>query len=358
MTTNVRLHYPSQAAYIKEDGASGAYTYIHGMQSGSDNADIPTENINTWGQSSPYEIIEDTPEVSIDFERVLDGCAPIYLLASQGAASATISGREGVKSVVAIGMYNSANSYANGSTLRTVEFSGVQISSVGYTFNVDGAFTENVSFVGNERSFAEGGSELYGSIPSDPTSGGADEPCALTGCSGGVQLKENLKYNGTYPTLLPTVIPGVSSSGTVAIAADNIPTVPVQSISISADFGRETISILGARGAYARTATFPIEVTCDIEILSQSGDGINITELGVFDGCDYANAPYQRIRVATDGGLIIDLGNRNKLTSIAQTHGDTGGGNATYTLSFVGQSVMSVFHQQDPSAIVYSGFWQ
>jgi hypothetical protein len=355
--TQTRLYYPCEGLFIKADKAAGAYTFVHGVQSASDSVEIPTQDVNELGQITPYEIVEDTPNVTFDCERVIDGCCPIYLLATKGATSGSLTGRQDKRCVLAVAGYDSSSNYITGTPLRVCEFSGMQPTSVSYTFNVDGPFTESVSFVGDNRTWRAGGANLYGSIPSNPTANGTDEPCALTACSGGVQFKENLRFDGAYPTLLPTTIPGISASGTMPLQSNGCPTVPIQSISLSVDLNREVINQLGCKTAYARLVTFPVDVSCEIEVLSQSGDGVNISELGTLVGCEYTNAPESRIRVSTDCGLIIDLGDRNKLTGVSHTYGDSSGSNATFTLSFTGKSVMSVFHTvSDVSAITYSGF--
>lgn len=349
-----RQHYPTQALSVKVVGATGAYNFVHGVQTMSETFNINTTTINEWGQIEPYEIIEGLPEGTLQVERVLDGCTPLYLLATYGAASASLTGRQDVRSVIAVGMYDSSVNYVSGNPGRVLEFSGLNVNSIGFSFNTDGAFTESVGFVGNYR--LPGATASYGTFAANPTASGTDVPCALTSCSGGVQVKENIKFTGTYPTLLPTNIPGITSSGTMPFS-NGCPAVPIQSISINCDLNRETVSQLGCRGAYARYAQFPVDVTCEIVVLSQSGDNISITELGTFDGCDYSNVSAQRIRVCTTDGLVVDLGNKVKMSSIATQFGGADGGNTTFTISYTGKSIMSVFHPNDPSLFTYAGTW-
>ena len=51
----------------------------------------------------------------------------------------------------------------------------------------------------------------------------------------------------------------------------------IQSISVSTDFGQENIQELGRFGPYHRFATFPIEVTCEFEVIATSGDLVNVS---------------------------------------------------------------------------------
>jgi hypothetical protein len=349
-----RQYYATSALYVKPVGDTGVYSFAHGVQTMSETFNINTTTINEWGQIEPYEIIEGTPEGTLQVERVLDGCTPLYLLATEGASSASLTGRQDIRSILAVAMYDSSVNYVSGTPGRVIEFSGLNVNSIGFSFNTDGAFTESVGFIGNYRLPA--GTASYGTFPTNPTTSGTDEPCALTSCSGGVQVKENIKFTGTYPTLLPTDIPGITSSGTMPIS-NGCPAVPIQSISINCDLNRETVNQLGCRGAYARYAQFPVDVTCEIVVLSQSGDNVRITELGTFDGCDYSNATAQRIRVCTTDGLVVDLGDKVKMSSISTQFGGADGGNTTFTLSYTGKSIMSVFHPNDPSGFTYAGTW-
>jgi hypothetical protein len=351
---NTRHFYANSALFIKPAADAGAYDFVRGIQSASDSFDLPAEFLSQWGMIGDYEAVDGTADVTFDCEKLIDGSVPLYLAATEGSSAASLTARSEKRSVIAVGVYPSDADYVTGTPTRVFEYSGMQPTNVSYTFNVDGPFTESMSFLGNYAEWQAAGAK-YGTIPSNPTSSGTDVPPALTACSGGVQFKENLLYTGTYPTLLPTFISGITSSGTMPMS-NSCPTVPIQSITVSVDLSREKIDQLGCKTPYARLAQFPVDVTTEIEVLSQSGHGLEVTERGsVAVGCEYTNAPVARIRVCTQSGLVIDLGSKNKLTGVTQTFGDTGGSNATYTLSFTNKSVMSVFHPNDPSSITYAG---
>ena len=106
---------------------------------------------------------------------------------------------------------------------------------------------------------------------------------------------------------------------------------------MSTDFGQENIQELGRFGPYARYATFPIEVTCEFEVIATSGDLINVS----------GNAPNlvgRDIRIQDTAGTILDLtgSTPNKLSSVSYSGGDTGGGNATITYSYSNFNVLLV----------------
>jgi len=351
---NVRVFYANSALFIKPDADAGTYDFVRGIQSASDSFDLPSEFLQQWGMAGDYEAVDGTADVTFDCEKLVDGSTPLFLAATEGSSAASLTARSEKRCVLAVGIYRSDADYVSGTPTRVMEYSGQQPTNISYSFTTDGPFTESMSFVGNYATWQAAGAK-YGALPSNPTSSGTDVPPALTACSGGVQFKENLRFTGTYPTLLPTFIPGISASGTMPMNG-SCPTIPIQSITVSVDLTRETIDQLGCKTPYARIAQFPVDVTTEIEVLSQSGHGLEITEIGsLLVGCERTNAPTSRLRIATDSGLTIDLGSKNKLTGTTQTYGDAGGSNATYTLSFTNKSVMSVYHVNDPSSIVYSG---
>ena len=258
-------------------------------------------------------------------------------------------------------------------------------SSVSYNFPLEDNFTEDITLVGNDKGWKKyGANETIGCATapwnfanaSGAFSGNDDQPLA-TGTNraswddgtpasdvvqlGGVNRRENLKFfpanaadgGGPEYTILPTEIPGINATGWMnPKAADN--ETHLQSISVSTDLGREELFELGTRQPYARIVTFPVEVTCDIEVLSISGDLID----AFADGCETTTAPCsgvkdnlsnQKIRIATCEGTIVYLGEKNKLSSVNYGGGDAGGGNVTVTYSYSTFNDFTVMHPQDPS---------
>ena len=154
-------------------------------------------------------------------------------------------------------------------------------------------------------------------------------------------------------TRLPTDIPGVDSSGWMSPTANASNFAHVGNISVSTDLGREELFELGTRQPYARVVTFPIEVTCDIELVSASGDMVD----ALADGCGgdtsctgiVDNLSNQVIRIATCEGTRIFLGTKNKLASVNYGGGDAGGGNVAVTYSYTTFNDLTVMHPEDPS---------
>ena len=152
---------------------------------------------------------------------------------------------------------------------------------------------------------------------------------------------------------LPTEIPGITSTGS-NIRTAGVFGAHINSITVSADLGREQILELGRKGPYHRFATFPTEVTCEIETTSLSGDLLSATEEGRLTestdvGRDLGNLSNQSIRVATAEGLRLGLGAKNKLSSVNYAGGDAGGGNVTTTFSYTNFNDLTVIHSTEAS---------
>jgi hypothetical protein len=224
------------------------------------------------------------------------------------------------------------------------------VSSVSYTFPVDGNFTEDVTLVGNDKIW--GATTATGSFANN-----TDEPAA----GEGVNRRQHLDMANS---LFPIEIPGISPSGkNTLIGSGSGHAVHFQNITVSCDLGRESILELGTMVPYHRYVTFPVEVTSEFEVIAVSGDGINATESGYWTG-DYTyggsasvatasntgcasarfNLRDQKIFIQTCEGTRIGLGQKNKLTSVNYTGGDTGGGNVSVTYSYSNFNDFSVAH--------------
>jgi hypothetical protein len=77
-----------------------------------------------------------------------------------------------------------------------------------------------------------------------------------------------------------------------------------------------------------RYASFPFEVSCEIEVMATEGDLINVS------GNAENLTARTRLSIKDTAGTVLNLGTQNKLTSVAYTGGDTGGGNASITYSY------------------------
>jgi len=415
-------HYGNNPAQ-KARATVSPWIAAHGVQSAAVTTTFNLEQAFELGQLSIYENIEGIPDIEVSLTKVLDGYPLLYHLATNeigptGGESApynvdgtalptthphapTLAGRSNAKCLVSLGIWPDTQDQAEGDFSTNMEASGMFCSSISYNFPLEDNFTEDVTVVGNNKAWyntsdvqnivgdkACASPTWSGLVASGGFSGNSDGPKATgvntpwgpTGVegigevsqNGGVNRRENLYFSPTTEKLiapatgfdytrLPAQIPSVDTNGWINTRADGNE-AHVQSITVSCDLGREELFELGTRQPYARVVTFPIEVTCDIEMLSLSGDLINALADGCVAGTDPCtdiqdNLSNEVIRIATCEGTRIYLGNKNKLASINYGGGDAGGGNVTVTYSYTTFNDFTVLHPQDPTS-QSSGWWE
>jgi hypothetical protein len=357
MAGNRRVFYAVQRAGIAPLGDPN-YETLRGLQTLGLTTSFNLEQAFEIGQLEIYENIEGNPDVEVTTEKVLDGYAPVYILATQqsgtgGSTSASLTGRSTARSTLAIEIYTdtfdaaSPNRAGQGPAGAAVELSGLYVSAVTYNVPVEGNATESCTLVGNNKYWKNGNALTF---IDDPFLNNNDSPAALAG-SGGVNRREDvlLGVSGSvFPSELPGVVAHATGSGYVNLGADGEYTAHMQNISISTDLGREELFELGRKGPYFRFVTFPTEVTSEITMTAASGDQINATE-DVSTGCGATNnLTDQTIILKMCEGLHVDCGQKNKLSSIGVTGGDAGGGNVEVTYTYSNFNSMSVYHTADP----------
>ena len=327
-----RIFYAVQQVAIGQ-APEGTYQVLKGVQSVSMTTTFNLEQAFELGQLEIYENIEGVPSVEMTINRLLDGTALAYVLAAGSYANADDINLASTNEFTArLGIWDEATDSSAGGTnanpANQVTISGAFISNVSYTFGVDGNFTEELGITATDKAWYED-CDAAAAWADDYTAGAFaannDEP----DFAGGVQRRE---YFDTASSNLPTVIPeGVNR---------------LQSVSISADFGREDLFELGQKGPFAKVATFPLEVTCSIEVLSSGGDLVSAAAEGCATGltsCDVNNnLTDEPILVVLCDGTRVDLGTKNKLSSVSYGGGDAGGGNVTTTFDFVTYNKLSV----------------
>lgn len=366
---NNRVFYACQKAGIAPLGSTN-YTTIRGLQSIGMTTNFNLEQVFEIGKLEIYQNIEGIPDIQVDLEKVLDGNAPIYTLATQQGTAATLVGRSNARCSLAVSIYPDDSTTAEGTPNAQCQLSGLYVSSVGYQVATEGRATESVSFVGNNKVWVGiiAGTS-YGSFADGNVFTNAANPKAISG-SGGVNGREGVSFvytgsgrdaNGSISgagTVLPQDIPGVSTSGTNDRNADTTFKAHLQSFNTNVDLGREDLFELGRRGAYFKFVSFPVEVTTEIAVIASSGDLISATEDGINagTGCNAGtNLSDRTIRLQMCEGLQVNLGRKNKLSSVGVTGGDAGGGNVEVTYSYTNFNDFSVYHPSDPSRTT-SGF--
>jgi hypothetical protein len=318
---NNRIFYAIQAVGIKTtDGSTTGdittATWVKGIQSVGVTTNFTLDQAYELGQLEVYANNENVADVEVTLNKVLDGKTLLYTAAGGSSVDSNIVAAGNNKSALFLAIYPDSESHASGVASVIMHCSGMYIGSVGYTFPVDGNATEDLTLVGNSKSFYTG-AQIDASLETDfaAIDQTPDEP------NNGLVRRQNI-------ILESSVFP------TSALAASRGASGGFQSISISADFGRDNIYELGSYKPYYKFASYPITVTCDFEMIATTGDQ---------KGISTSNAPTltdETIKIYAQAGsgaaYEFDLGTKNKLTSVNYTGGDTGGGNATVTFSYQG----------------------
>lgn len=370
MSSNNRIFYAIQALGFAEHdvvcptgsggcGVAGSGTHpsgfrtAHGVQSVGMNTTFNLEQVFELGQLELYENVEGIPDIELTAQKVLDGYPLLYHLATPGATSATLVGRSNERCFAALNIYPDTFDNASGTPLQSVGLSGMYVSALTYTLNVEGSSTEDVTLVGNNREWVASGLTHFAPSAFD----GSDEPLSLT-ASGGVAQRENILMgsgcsmsdagviSGASGSIWPTEIDGIDANGHNLVSGGAY-SAHIQTVTISTDLGREELFELGRRGPYHRFVSFPTEVTCVIDTTSSEGDLID----ALADPVGGSNLTDQKIFIWVEEGTRLNLGAKNKLASVSYGGGDSGGGNVTVSLNYSNFNSLKVTHPQDPAGL-------
>lgn len=348
MSANNRIYYASQAVVLKPQNADGSEVFSgvyvpQGLQSVGMTTNFNLEQVFQLGQLELYDNLETVPEVEVTLSKVIDGTPPLYLMCMGGQ-----NGIEGARNKdlgevatnrvnFALGIYPDTVVAATGTQKFYVNCSGMYLSAFSYSFPTEGNSTEEVTLVGNNKTWQSGrpfptiNEFNRGSVP------GADPARQGFSTAPGVVRRQNINLT---QSLLPTGTAGIPiPSGRTDTNDQPLNRPYINSISISANLGREAIFELGRMAPYFRYVNFPVEVTSEFEITASDGDQVNADDFTSVAECtsknNLNNKSIKIVVCGTGNNLMgIDLGAKNKLTSVNYSGGDTGGGNATITYSF------------------------
>jgi hypothetical protein len=358
-------------------GPAGSEVELHGLQSVGVTSNFNLEQIFELGQLAIYENAETTPEVEVTLQKVLDGYPLIYTLATETGCTEDssavksgddLAGRQKGKTDLYLTIwpddklscgYSGASAMTGG--CAELVCSGMYVGSVSYTFPVDGTFTEDVTLVGNAKTWRS-------ATVSGKFTDNKDAPAAATG----VGRRQDLNMaQSIFPDDIPGITAQVYTGGSCGVArkcgsyssggknvrnaASTDATLSAghaahfSNITVSCDFGgREPIFELGSFKPYYRYIQFPVEVTCELEVTAVQGDCVTVDD--DFGGGDEycptedSNLNNNKIKIVSCEGTVIDLGDKNKLQSVNYTGGDTGGGNVTITYSYSNFNDLIVSH--------------
>ncbi len=335
MARNQRIFYACQAVSIVGRGATpSAASIVKGLQSVGMSSTFTLDQVFEMGQIEIYENIEEVADIEVTLEKVLDGEKLIFDLASNGACKTDVVAATKERCDVYVAVFDDGLSHATGVPRNVCFNSGMYTSSVAYNYSVDGSATESVTLVGNDRFWNADTAGVIGSTPTSQWTSASNITAAFDGTDtpvSGVVRRVDVDVAGsTLPDILKRQ--GGDDASSEAGLSSN---AHIQSIAVSTDFGQENIQELGRFGPYHRYATFPVEVTCDFEIIATSGDLINVSGAA-------PNLVNHELVIKDTAGTVINLGTKNKLSSVSYSGGDTGGGNATVSYSFSNFNVLTV----------------
>ena len=300
----------------------GSATNVRGIQSVGITTTFNLEQVFQLGQLSVFEDVEDIPDIEITIERALNDDASMYIL-SGATSGSTLTQNQNVQCDLYFSVYPDTQDNADDAAPKAqAHCSGMYVSSMSWTFPTDGNCTESFTFVGNGKKWT--------SSPSTNISFDAQ---------GVPTSPDEAKLWRRQDVELSSIPAKVS-------AMDSTPKVTNASVSI--DLGREAINVLGKKLPYYRYVTYPVEVTCELEVLVRDIDGATGDRA---DGVDAVPDPGDGTgsNVTEDTIIFVgtrrgsqtsakykkwDLGTKNKLTGVTWGGGSTGGENATVTFSY------------------------
>lgn len=298
--------------YANHSVAIGGTT-VQGAQSVSVNTNYNLEQVFQLGRLAIYDNVTLDPEVEVTINKALDGHSTIWVLATGGG---TIVSNANDQSTIKLGVGNDTADAVVGAdtTGRTVQMTGCYVSSLNYTFPVDGLFTEEVTFIGTNKTLT--------STVSAPASG---DPATINQA---ILRRQNFNIGSST---LPAYVQNKRLS----------------QVTISADLGREAMYQLGEFAPFHRFVNFPLEITTTFDVIADSVDQA-VADLSTVGNCDTPDLQDEEpivIQLCEQGGGIIysfNLGCKNRLQSVSYSGGDTGGGNVTITYTYVTYNDLSI----------------
>jgi hypothetical protein len=362
MAANNRIYYASQGLQLKPQttGTSLSTWYDpQGVQSVGITTNFSLQPVFQMGQLELYDLVESVPEVEMTINKVTDGTPPLYAMCmcgknGLGSNAANINNKQlgelcNNRVNARLSIFNDNQTAATGTPVSYVDCSGMYLSRFSYSFPIDGNATEEITLVGNSKYWNSGtvlGLGTAGTVNEFQPEGSS--PTGKMPSAPGIIRRANVNLSGST---LPTGNGGLPMM-TGSEAQTNGRLYPhVQSITISADLGREAIYELGSMAPYFRYVRFPLEIKSEFTIAGTRGDYVEANDFSSVSGCGkaYENSRNKTIDLQICGGtgtysgtFNLNLGSKNKLTSVNYNGGDTGGGNVNISYSFITYNTFSM----------------
>ena len=316
--SNKRVFYATQAVLLDSAGtALGASDVIKGVQSVGINTTIDHRTIRDLGKPSPISILEGKPEVEASVERIIASVNDVIFPSSGGDLLADATHAKEYDMLLLVGEEAREQIATSGaSTQAELKLSYLQVSSVSYNFEVNGPFTESISFVGHNKEWST--TRTFSST-------------GQLGFTHSGDVAKRIDYN-TSSSIMPSEVQGT-----------------IQSIDLIVNLSRREVLDLGKRqGASSASETNKYKLL-DVPVTVQTTISTIIKEKHFSSDLtaqSFSNAPASKqIKVVlTFGGsnLTFDLGSENYLTKVDRRGADTDGGNVEALYEFENYNIFSM----------------
>ena len=280
---NKRIFYACQAVAI--DGA-----FVNGAQTVAVTTNFDIEPVLQLGQIDLVDALTLNPTVDVSISRILsDTNTPVW----SGAFLDNIR-KDDSTITLSIGDDTSEDLTTS---IADVHITGAGLTSISYNFSVDGVFTEEIGFSARGKDLSGGSVTAIKDVAAKP------------------KTRQFLNVSAsTIPNL-------VTSAGNLT------------NITINSSIGRENILELGKYNASGSFANLPAEVNVDFEV---TADTLDTVEIPTVPSCSSPTGEaFEKQDIIIDVcGYTFTMENC-KLSNVSYSGGDTGGGNATISFSYI-----------------------
>jgi hypothetical protein len=379
-----------------------------GMQSCGMSTTFNLEEVFQLGQIEVYEYSERQPDIEVTLSKAIDGSKPLFFMVTDPTQGNDIVARTANYKVdLALQIYPDTRFRATGKPISICTPSGMVVSSVSYSYPVDGFVTEDVTLVGNDKIWGtlnpisgitagNGGSEPIVIFPDDQVGQNPNAPEGLpSGVFGHDGLTSALVEGGAQEIAGPpdkfgviVVGSGIQRREEVDIRRSILPrdipgcTEPtisgINAAYVNGGFGAQgpgTASASDQLIANANTdyiaehlQTITVSVDLSRDDIFELGSKRPYAKVPAFPvevtasfevitaqgdmvdakaGIDYGPDNTQAanpIIIRTIDGMQVDLGDSNRLTSTEMGGGEAGGDNMTVTYNYQSFNVFNVSH--------------
>lgn len=390
------------------DEVGGLWENPRGVQSAGLTTTFNLEEVFQLGQVEVYEQSERQPDVEMTLSKALDGSKPLFFMVTDPNQGNDIVARTADYRVdVALQIYSDTKFRATGAPLSIMTGSGMYLSSVSYSYPVDGFVGEDITLIGNDKVWGtlenlsgvtagNGGSkplidfatEQNGENPNAPeglpsgvfghdgntsvlVEGGASEVAGPPDRFGvivvgsGIQRREEVDLRRS---VLPEDIPGVSTFAASGIDGAYVnggfgaqgPGTALGTEQLIGDANTDnivehlqniTVSIdLGRSDIFqlGQKRPFARVPAFPLEVTASfeviTSQGDFVDATSDIDCGPDNTIPTNTIIIRTCDGHQVDLGAQNRLESVDMSGGEAGGDNLTVTYNYQSFGVFNVSH--------------